>query len=131
MLALAGFMPDLLACAGCGAFEGEEMWFSAREGLLLCSRCRASRPGIGLTPMPGNVLAAMRHIVYSSFESCFSFTMSDEGLALLMRQTESFLLSQLNRGFKTLDFYHSLSPGMAGRDGNSVAAEQKSPPAGS
>ena len=110
MLALAGFMPDLLACAGCGAFEGEEMWFSLQEGLLLCGRCRAARPQTGLTPMPGNVLAAMRHIVYSPFESCFSFTMADEGLSRLSRQTEGFLLAQLGRGFKTLDFYHSLDP---------------------
>ena len=109
MAALAGFMPDLMACAGCGAYEGQEMWFSPQEGLLLCGRCRASRPGTGLVPMPGNVLAAMRHIVYSPFDGCFSFGMAPEGMELLARQTEGFLLAQLNRGFKTLDFYHSLS----------------------
>lgn len=108
MLSLAGFMPDLLACASCGAFEGEAMWFSPREGTLACGPCHAAGRLSGGLPMPGNVLAAMRHIVYSPFESCFSFAMADEGLEQLSRQTESFLLAQLNRGFHTLDFYHGL-----------------------
>lgn len=129
MLALAGFMPDLLACSACGAFEGEAMWFSPREGTLLCGGCRAARPGSGFTPMPGNVLAAMRHIVYSPFESCFSFRLADEGLTLLARQTEGFLLAQLNRGFRTLDFYHSLSPWKppAAAEGKSGAGDAPSP----
>ena len=108
MLSLAGFMPDLLACASCGAFEGEAMWFYPREGTLACGPCHAAGRLSGGLPMPGNVLAAMRHIVYSPFESCFSFSMADEGLEQLSRQTESFLLAQLNRGFHTLDFYHGL-----------------------
>jgi DNA repair protein RecO (recombination protein O) len=106
MLGLAGFMPDLTMCRDCGAFESEVMWLSPTEGSLVCGRC-SHRPTNGYALMP-NVLAAMRHVTYSEFEKCFSFTMSDEGITAFSNYTEAFLLAQLGRGFKTLDFYHTL-----------------------
>lgn len=105
MLTLAGFMPDLIACAGCGAFEGEPMRFYPREGVLRCPECHRG----GGDPLSGGVLAAMRHIVYAEFDKCFSFSLGDEGLAALAGEAERFLLAQLNRGFNTLDFYHTLA----------------------
>ena len=99
-------MPDLLACAGCGAFEGEPMRFYPREGVLRCPECQG---GSGGDPLPGGVLAAMRHIVYAAFDKCFSFSLGGEGLAALAGEAERFLLAQLNRGFNTLDFYHTLA----------------------
>lgn len=132
MLGLAGFMPDLLACSSCGSYgtptdgmpskdtpmeggkaaaeETEPMWLLPREGTLLCRSCSAKRPlspgGLPLTP---SVLAAMRHVVYAEFEKCFSFAMAEDGLKLFARTAEAYLLSQLNRSFKTLEFYHSMA----------------------
>ena len=37
--------------------------------------------------------------------------MQDASLTELSRAAEAFLLAQLQRGFRTLDFYHSLSNG--------------------
>lgn len=108
MLGLAGFMPDLLACSSCGAYESEPVWFYPREGTLLCEACHSRSPNSGGMPLSSNVLSAMRHIVYADFAHCFSFTMSDAGLEKLSKNTELFLLSQLNRGFKTLDFFHAM-----------------------
>ncbi|MDD2417406.1 MAG: DNA repair protein RecO, partial [Oscillospiraceae bacterium] len=61
--------------------------------------------GFALSP---DMLAAMRHIVYSEFDKCFSFTMSEEGLKQLSVYAEKFMLVQLGRSFKTLEFYNSL-----------------------
>ena len=72
MLSLAGFMPDLLACARPAArSEGEAMWFFPREGTLACGPCHAAGRLSGGLPMPGNVLAAMRHIVFPRLKAAF------------------------------------------------------------
>lgn len=107
ILGLAGFMPDLLACSVCGAYESDTMRFLPREGTLLCGDCSQRDSRTGGQALFADVLAAMRHIVYSEFDKCFSFTMSDAGLTMLEKTAEVFLLAQLNRGFKTLDFYHT------------------------
>jgi DNA repair protein RecO (recombination protein O) len=108
MLSLAGFMPDLRACAGCGVGESEPFYLMTREGTLLCPSCYSPTKRIGGVALSASVLAAMRHIIYAKFERCFSFHMGPEGLIQLEKASEAFLLAQLNRGFKTLDFYHVL-----------------------
>ena len=38
-LTLAGYMPDVLACAGCGKYDGGEFYLDPVEGRLLCADC--------------------------------------------------------------------------------------------
>ena len=104
LLSLSGYMPDLEECHFCGGREGP-LWLLPRQGVLACGRCPH---GDGL-PVPAAVLAAMRHIVSAPFERCFAFTMSGEELKTLAAVSETFCLNQLERGFKTLDFYHTIS----------------------
>lgn len=108
MLSLAGYMPDLLACSGCGAFEGEEMYLDTVGGSLFCGQCRRMAAGSGLLPLSRSVLAGLRHICYADFNKLFQFTLPEEGMRELNRVTERYLLAQTDRRFKTLDFYHSL-----------------------
>ena len=105
MLTLSGYMPDLACCAACGEDTGGRMLFSAREGRIFCTR---HRPGVGEIPLDRTLLAAMRHIVYTDFGRLFRFSMPEKATAALSRVTERFLLEQTERGYKTLDFYHSL-----------------------
>lgn len=107
LLAMSGFMPDLTACFECGAFEGP-MWFLPEQGRIICGGCSPHRPIQNCCRISINVLFAMRHILYSEFEKCFSFTMSDNGLSQLADYTENYMRIQLGRGFKTLDFYNTL-----------------------
>ena len=107
MLSLAGLMPDILACAGCATFEDDCMWLSLREGTLFCSSCKPDSRADILPVLP-NVLAAMRHAVYTELERAFSFSLSEEGLESLMLIAERFSTVQLGRRFKTLDFYYSM-----------------------
>lgn len=54
--------------------------------------------------MGGNVLAAMRHILYSPLDKAFSFSMTADGLKALANASEAFLLAQLGRGFPHAGF---------------------------
>ena len=103
LLCQAGYAPALTACGGCDAPNGG--WFSPVRGALLCDRCKGAQEALPLSP---GVLAAMRHVVYGPLEKCFSFTLSEEGLQSLAAVTERFLLAQVDRGFSTLSFYHTL-----------------------
>ena len=42
-MTLAGFMPDLVACADCVKYEGGAFCFDARKGRLYCGECAAKR----------------------------------------------------------------------------------------
>lgn len=106
LLALAGYMPDLTGCR-CGDGAQPPFRLSLTAGTLTCARCQGA--GGGSVLLTAGALAAMRHILYGPAEKNFAFALQEEGLNALASATEGFLLAQLQRGFKTLDFYHSLS----------------------
>lgn len=64
--------------------------------------------GVSL-PLDEGSLAAVRHIVYGDPKRLFSFQLPPESLDRFAGVGESFLLAQLERGFRTLDFYKGLS----------------------
>ena len=102
---LTGYTPDLFGCHGCGAQE--TAYFDISGGALLCENCKANAQGIRL-PLSAAVADAMRYIVYCDGKKLFSFTVAPETLEQLSGITESYLTTQLERGFSTLDFYKSL-----------------------
>lgn len=106
MLCLAGYMPDLTACCACHKDEDDILYFDTRGGVLYCAGCRPQLGG--LIPVNRTILAAMRHIAYSEFDRLFRFTLPEITAKELTRVTERFLIHQVERGFNTLDFYHTL-----------------------
>ena len=103
---LAGYTPDLSGCNYCGKAEADR--FDLSLGILECTGCRnAESAGIRM-PITAGVLEAMRYICNCDKKQLFSFAVGDETLALLSQVTESYLSTQLERGFSTLDFYKSL-----------------------
>ncbi|MBQ5810233.1 MAG: DNA repair protein RecO [Clostridia bacterium] len=107
LIASAGYTPDLVACAACGEFEANEMWFDSLEGAIYCGQCAAACPPDAL-PLPPGVLAAMRHIIYSEFSKLYNFSLPAPQAVQLANISEKYLKNQVERGFTTLDFYHSL-----------------------
>lgn len=105
IMAAAGFMPSLVGCVGCGAFEGDGMLFCPENGELYCASCS---PKAAAMPVAPGVLAAMRHIVYSEPQKLFSFKLSDESQNALDAVSERYLKFHVQRGFRSLDFYHSV-----------------------
>ena len=107
-LCLAGYGPLLDGCAVCGKNPPEEPRFHLREGVLHCAPCRGEvGDGISMPVGPG-ALAAMGHIVYGDPKRLFSFQLGEAGLKELSGVTEAYLLTQLERGFRTLDFYKQM-----------------------
>lgn len=100
-------MPDLVGCCQCGRQEGD-LWFSPTAGTLFCAAHSGQTDLSQAVAVSGGVLAALRHILYGDFERCFAFSLPAADTADLATLMERFLLAQLQRSFKTLDFYHSL-----------------------
>lgn len=105
IMCIAGYMPNLIACYRCGEYETEKMFFDVESGLIYCENCVNS--GVCLELSKG-IVRAMRHIAFSEFDKIYSFKMDDEGLENLSYITEKYLLSKLQRNFKTLDFYNRI-----------------------
>ena len=106
MLSLAGYMPSLLGCAGCGVYETEEMRFCPASGKLYCADCVPSEPSVEVT---GSVVHAMRHICLSEPGKLFSFRLSDDHLLLLCDVSERYLLAMCGKRFATLQFYKTMT----------------------
>ncbi len=102
LLCKAGYMPAVAGCARCDTQECTR--FSPLRGEVTCEQHGAA----DVLPISAGTLAALRHIVYAPFEKCFAFTLPEADTAMLGDAVERFLLAQLNRGFHTLEFYHSL-----------------------
>lgn len=106
---LTGYEPLVDGCAVCGEEAPSRPRLSLSEGVLHCDRCRGELEEGGISmPLDGPSLAALRYIVYGDPRRLFSFRLPEESLGLLAGAAESFLLTQLERGFRTLDFYKGL-----------------------
>lgn len=105
LMCLSGYEPNLEGCAACGRTEPEDARFHLREGSLHCAPCReGAGDGISL-PVGAPVLAAMRHIVRGDPKRLFSFRLDAAPLEQLSGVCEAYMMTQLERGFGTLDFY--------------------------
>ena len=101
---LGGYTPELSGCAVCGDPEPDR--FDVRGGILCCASCSAGE-GLRLPVSPGS-LAAMRYLVSCDAKRLFSFRLEGRAVKELCDLTETYLQTQLERGFYTLDFYKSL-----------------------
>ncbi|MEY8403281.1 DNA repair protein RecO [Oscillospiraceae bacterium 44-34] len=107
-MALAGYEPLIDGCDVCGAVPPEEPRFHLREGVLHCAGCKGG-VGEGISmPLPPRALAALDHIVHGDPRRLFSFQLGEEPLKQMADTAEAYVLTQLERGFSTLDYYKSL-----------------------
>lgn len=103
---LSGYTPDLFGCHMCGSQSPDR--FDLSSGLLECQGCRdGASAGIRLPVTPG-ILDAMRYICFCDPKKIFSFRLSAGDLLHLSQLTESFLSTQLERGFPALEYFKSL-----------------------
>lgn len=102
---LAGYTPDLFGCHICGSQNPDRFDLSA--GQLSCRGCASGEHGIRM-PVTAGMLEAMRYVCLCDPKRLFSFLIGDQTLEQLSSLTESYLQTQLERGFSALDFYKSL-----------------------
>lgn len=104
---IAGYTPDLTACRYCA--EPNPDRFDISEGRLECTGCSAMGSGGIRMPVTAGILDSMRYICFCSSKRLFSFQTSTVTYDELSHVSEAYLLTQLERGFSTLDFYKSLT----------------------
>ena len=106
MACLAGYTPDLSGCHNCGGEYPDR--FDVSSGVLECQTCRdPGSQGLRMPITPG-ILSAMRYIVCCDPKGLFRFDLNGDSTDKLSQITETYLTTQLERGFSTLDFYKSL-----------------------
>lgn len=111
LMALSGYEPLVADCAVCGATAPAEPLFDAEEGVVVCRSC-AGAAARSLLPLDAGSLAAMRHVLGAERKRMLSFALNGETMRRFSRVCETFALRQLDRSFRTLDFYKNLiSPG--------------------
>lgn len=106
IMCISGYAPALKACAVCGREDISEPLLSL-GGVIHCRNCQIDSAEPDAELCPGS-LAAIRYIAGTESKKIFSFTLKTEALKRLSRAAESYLTAQLDRGFKTLDFFKSL-----------------------
>lgn len=123
----AGFLPNLVACAGCGESVLDTYYFDVADGVFRCDSCyraasaeaalEAERQneiegiypaGHTIALLSPSVFVAMRYAVYSRPERMFAFELQEDALRDFAAVCEQYALCHLERGFSTLDFYHKV-----------------------
>ncbi len=103
---LSGYAPDLTGCWCCGNPITDR--FDLSEGRLECAACRQpGSTGIRM-PLKAGTLDSMRYLCGCDSKKLFAFQVGEDTLNCLSQVAESYLSTQLERGFSTLDFYKSL-----------------------
>lgn len=107
LMCLAGFEPDVSACAVCAADPPRDALLSLKGGVLHCRGCAPDSRGVSL-PLGAETLTAMRYIINAPPKRIFSFAMPPESERQLAGVTEAYMAAQLERGFSTLDYWKSV-----------------------
>lgn len=115
LMSVSGFEPLADACAYCGRAEPEEAMLDVRNGVVCCKGCGRSEGG-RMMPLSGGALEAVRWILYGEAKRLYSFTLEEKGLRRLADAAEAYVLETLERGFKTLDFYKTISGAQKGNE---------------
>lgn len=106
LMALSGFEPLADACAVCGRSEPEQPMLDVVQGVVHCAGCKQSG-GLSL-PLTDSSLAALRHALYADGKKLYSFSADRQTLQQLQHAAESFVAAQLERSFRTLDYYKTI-----------------------
>ncbi|MBQ4065188.1 MAG: DNA repair protein RecO [Clostridia bacterium] len=115
---LTGLCPDLSSCGLCQRTEGATMYLDVMNGSLRCPDCfgsegdTASREGAStatvILPLSPAVLGGLRYVVDAPAKRIFSFAVPEDELRDFCRVCEKYLLNQLERSFRTLEFYRNI-----------------------
>ncbi len=105
-LCLSGFEPMLAGCSICGRKDPEKIRFHPREGHFCCAGCEPARPD-SIT-LDNEVLTCLRYIAWCEPKRILYFPITGVPLRRLSQTVESFFLTQMQRGFRSLDYFHEV-----------------------
>ncbi len=102
LMTAGGYMPSLYGCTACGARE--EYAFSFEKGGAVCKKCGAKNS----VRINGAVLSALRYIVGCEDKKMLSFSATEQLLEYLNRISENYISRQLDRKYKSLEYYNTV-----------------------
>ncbi len=116
LMCLSGYTPALDDCGVCGETQPECPRFSPANGMLHCDRCRPEEQ-LPSVPLCAASLAAMRHVSHAEEKKIFSFTLDEAAAGRFRTACEVYVLTQLERGFTSLDYWRKLRAGENRKNG--------------
>jgi DNA repair protein RecO (recombination protein O) len=90
-------------CHVCGKTP-EEPYIDAVGGVTVCRECRSG----GELPLLSGAYDALKYIITADPKKLYSFRLPERGLSSLGKAAERYVEAQLDRSFRTLDFYKAL-----------------------
>jgi DNA repair protein RecO (recombination protein O) len=106
LMAVSGFEPLADRCAVCGKEEPDKPMLDVVRGVVHCGGCK-EQGGLSL-PLSEGSLAALRHALYGDAKRLYSFSLDADALRQLNHAAEGFVAAQMERSFRTLDYYKSI-----------------------
>lgn len=119
-MAIIGYMPDVFSCCECAEKNGS-FFFDIMSGNIKCYDCseRASRSEAAneYDPDKSHIVrilsegakTALCYCIYTPLERLFSFSIENEDMELFSAACEDYLINQLERSFKSLEFYKEVT----------------------
>jgi len=105
LMAVSGFAPLIEHCSLCGAKDMEKTFMDIDGGTICCTGCAQN----GSAALSRGALDAARYIISCDAKKLFSYTLGDAALSELSSAAEGYLLTHLERRFRTLDFYKEIT----------------------
>jgi DNA repair protein RecO (recombination protein O) len=103
-----GFLPQLLCCKVCKAYNDENFYFDEEEGYLLCPAC--AEKAQKKCNLDAGALFALRHICLVEDKRIFAFKISRGSLQKLASAAERYALIHLDKPLKSYEFLKSVLP---------------------
>lgn len=106
LLSSIGFLPQLTECGNCGNDNVESLqYFHPVEGIVLCDECGQ---GSEARRISRSLLFLLMRTVSVPEKEAYALKLDGELLFEFGTLVEQYTLSQLQREFKTLSFYHQM-----------------------
>ncbi len=110
LMCQSGYAPPLEGCPACSNPDPAEPVFALEGDGLMCRSC-AAVSGAPRARLCASSLAAMRYIEEADDRRLFSFNLSEDALERLSDACEKYVRQQLERDFRTLDYYKKFGAG--------------------
>ena len=108
LMALLGYQPEVDSCAACGKEIPDSPVLDLRGGALYCHDCALEALAQRPKALDAGSLQALRFILFSPRSRVFSFQLREGSLRRLGDIAEAYVAEQMERGFRTLDYYKSI-----------------------
>lgn len=109
LLSEIGLIPNLIGCCICNVYSHSKMYFDIQEGKLYCDDCFSGNESYNVISVDQSTLSALRHISLAELNILFNIKASDRLITELNKITSRYVIAHINKKFKTLEYFESIS----------------------